>query len=390
MNFVFRTTSPILFGCGEVARAGEVAAQYGRKALLVTGAQALERSGQMDTIAESLSQAGLQWARWRVPGEPTVQLVDEATAFCLAEGCDVVLAIGGGSVLDAGKAIAALATNGGHALEYLEAVEGGGRRKVERQPLPLVCIPTTAGTGSETTRNAVLTVPEARVKRSMRGDLLQPRAAIIDPLLASTAPLSVSTSAGFDALTQLIESYLSTGAQPTTDALAVPGIRMAIRSLRAMAEGTPTREHWERMALASLWSGITLANAGLGAVHGLVSPLGGLRPVPHGAACACLLPHAIRVNAQALRQRAPGSTALARLTEVSAMLVPSGEPSPERAATELERLRRQLGGRSLQDYGVTEEDFPAIIANCRSGSMRSNPIVLTDDELEEILASALG
>jgi len=389
MNFVFRTTSPIFFGCGEVARAGEVAAQYGRKALLVTGAQALERTGQLDIITNSLSQAGVHWAHFRVPGEPTVQLVDEGTTFCLAEGCDVVLAIGGGSVLDAGKAIAALATNGGHAVEYLEAVEGGGRRKVERQPLPLVCVPTTAGTGSEATRNAVLTVPEARVKRSMRSDLLQPSAAIVDPLLASMAPLSVSTAAGFDALTQLIESYLSKGAQPTTDALAVPGIRMAIRSLRAMAEGTPTREHWERMALASLWSGITLANAGLGAVHGLVSPLGGLRPVPHGAACACLLPHAIRVNAQALRRRAPGSTALARLTEVSAMLVSSGEPTPERAATELERLRRQLGGRSLRDYGVTEDDFPLIIANCRSGSMRYNPIVLNDDELEEILASAL-
>lgn len=389
MNFLFRTTSPILFGYGESTRAGEVAAQYGRKVFLVTGASSLERSGMLERIAQGLDRAGLQWVRWQVAGEPTVEMADAGTQLCLSEGCDAILAVGGGSVLDAGKAVAALATNGGQALEYLEAVEGGGRRTIQRSPLPLICVPTTAGTGTEATRNAVLMVPAAGVKRSMRGDLLQPRAAIVDPQLASLAPLSVAAAAGFDALTQLIESYLALGAQPITDALAVPGIRLALRALRAMAAGRPTEEHWEGMALASLWSGITLANAGLGAVHGLVAPLGGLRPVPHGVGCACLLPHAFRINALALAERTPGSTALARCTEVAAMVVPSGEPTPQRAAAELERLRRQLAIRSLRDYGVTEADFPAIIAGCRSGSMRANPIVLTDEELAEILAGAL-
>ncbi|HEY8346402.1 MAG TPA: iron-containing alcohol dehydrogenase [Symbiobacteriaceae bacterium] len=389
MNFVFRTTSPILFGYGESARAGEIAAHYGHRVFLVTGAASLERSGQLERIIGGLTQAGVEWVHWRVSGEPTTHVVDEGADLCRSEGCDVVLAVGGGSVMDAGKAVAALVTNGGKALEYLEAVEGGGRRTIQTPPLPLICVPTTAGTGSEVTRNAVLTVPEARVKRSMRSDLLQPRVAIVDPHLASLAPLSVSTAAAFDALTQLIESYLSKGAQPMTDALAVPGIRLALRSLRAMAEGSPSRDHWEGMALASLWSGITLSNAGLGVVHGLVAPLGGLRPIPHGAACACLLPHAIRVNARALLKQRPGHNALARLIEVAGMIVTTGEPTPDRAATELERLRRQLGGRMLRDYGFTREDFPAIIAGAKGSSMRYNPIDLSEAELEEILAGAL-
>jgi alcohol dehydrogenase class IV len=273
--------------------------------------------------------------------------------------------------------VSALAVNGGSALDYLEEVGSG--RTIERPPLPFIAIPTTAGSGSEATRNAVIRAPQAQVKRSIRHDLLMPRVAIVDPDLSGAAPRDVAASAGMDALTHLLEGYVSTGAQPTTDALAVAGIKLAWRALHALAAGPMDGEERERMALASLWGGIVLANAGLGAAHGLVAPLGGRCSIPHGAGCACLLPGTVRANLKALSERAPGSMALARYASVFKQL---GLSDPVGA---LEDLRRRLGIPSLSSLGFSEAAIPGVVAASRAGSMKYNPIALTDEELSSIL-----
>jgi alcohol dehydrogenase class IV len=387
MGWSFRTAPQIHFGAGERARAPEIAASFGRRVLLVTGAASLERSGALAALVDGLARAGADHARLVVDREPDTAMADEGARMARGGRFDVVLAVGGGSVLDAAKAVAALASNEGAALDYIEEVGGG--RPLARPPLPVVAVPTTAGSGSEVTRNAVLRVPELRVKRSIRSDLMIPRVAIVDPMLLQGAPREVAASAGLDALTHLIEAYLSRGAQPTTDALVLPGIRRAVGALWALAEGTSTPTSHESMALASLWGGIALANAGLGAVHGLVAPLGGRCNVAHGAACGCLLPGTLRVNLRALRQRAPEHPALARFAEIAALVVREGEGTPERAVEALDALRARLGVRRLGALGVRPEDFPDIVAGSRAGSMKYNPIELSDAELEEALHSAL-
>lgn len=388
MQFELRTAGHIVFGMGEHRRAPQAVLRYGRRVFLVTGSRSLERAGILDRWLETFHSADATTVRWIVSGEPETHLVDEGTRICREAQCDVVLAIGGGSVIDAAKAVAALVTNGGQAMDYLEAVGQG--REITRPPLPLIAVPTTAGSGSEVTRNSVLRVPELSVKRSMRSDLLLPRVAIVDPSLASTAPRSVAASSGLDALTHLIESYVSRGAQPTTDALAIRGIGMAFRALRMLADGVATAPDWEAMSLASLWGGICLANAGLGAVHGLVAPLGGLCRVAHGAGCGCLLPATFTTNVRALRARAPRNPALVRYEEIARIIVTDGDPTPERAAAALDALRHDLGVPTLHAQGVTRDQFAAIIAGSRAGSMRYNPIELTDAELEGILIDALG
>lgn len=385
MRFILRTAVQIVFGPGEGLRAPELAVRHGRRVFLVTGATSLERTGLLDALLERLSAAGAEVARWIVPGEPDVGLVDAAAGACREAECSSVLAVGGGSVIDTAKAVAALATNGGVALDYLEEVGGG--REIGLPTLPVVAVPTTAGSGSEATRNSVLTVPHVAQKRSMRSDHLLPRVAIVDPAFSETTPRTVAAAAGLDALTHLVEAYVSTGAQPTTDALAPPGIRLAVQALHALAGERADSTSRERMALAALWGGIALANAGLGAVHGLAAPLGGRCPVPHGAACACLLPHTIAANVAALRRRAPDHPALARYEEVAAM-VNAGDPSPERAASALERLRRLLGVPPLASFGFSAGQLEAVVAGSRGGSMRYNPVELTDGELEGILRSA--
>lgn len=399
--FAFRTARQILFGSGESRRAAEIAGGLGRRVLLVTGARSLERSGRLSAISAALTDRGVAVVHWVVPTEPDIALVDAGAAASREEGCDAVVAVGGGSVIDAGKAVAALATNPGPALDYLEEVGAG--RVLERVPLPVVAVPTTAGSGSETTRNSVLLVPEASVKRSLRSDLLLPAAAIVDPELSATAPPAVAAAAGLDALTHLIESYTSTRAHAMSDALALPGIRLAAAGLQALAAAAaPNRADRQEggkqaaasapaageRALASLWGGITLANAGLGAVHGLAAPLGGTARVAHGVACACLLPHTLVVNVEALRRRQPASPALARYQDVLGIVSPH-DPTPEGTAATLEDLRRRLGVPSLGTVGLHRAELETVVEGSRGGSMRSNPIDLTDAELTTILDAAL-
>jgi alcohol dehydrogenase class IV len=389
VRFILRAPGQVTFGAGCSLEAPALAARFGRRVLLVVGGASLERSGTLERMQIELARAGATSTLLRVTGEPEVRGVDDGAAACRDAGCDAVLAIGGGSVIDSAKAIAALATNAGHASEYLEDLAPEGPRPVARDPLPVVAVPTTAGSGSEVTRNAVLRVATAAVKRSMRSDRMIPRVAVVDPDLTSTAPLAVAASAGLDALTHLIEAYVSRGAQPTTDLMALEGIGRAGDALRALAAGKSTPESQAAMALASLWGGLALANAGLGAVHGLVAPLGGRCAVPHGAGCGCLLAATLRANTGALRSRAPESAALVRYAAVAGALTGDRQATVEGAADAIDALRAALDVGPLARYGVTEEDLAPVIARARGGSMRTNPIELTDAELESILTSAL-
>jgi alcohol dehydrogenase class IV len=363
MNFSLRVPMEVHFGFGAVGKVPEISARFGRRPFVVTGSRPAPF-----VLSDALA--------WSVRGEPEIAVADEGARRCREAGCDVVVGIGGGSVLDTAKATAVLASNGGEALDYLEGVGRG--RVLDRPSLPFIAIPTTAGSGSEATRNSVLRVPDLKVKRSLRSDFMIPRVAVIDPHLSETCSLPVAASAGLDALTHLIEGYVSNGAQATTDALALRGIRVAAQGLVALARGKPDVE---AMALASFWGGIVLANAGLGAVHGLVAPLGGRCAVPHGMGCACLLAATMETNIEALRARAPESPALPRYTEVREAL---------KDVPDLSKLRRDLGVPSLLSFGLRRDEFPAVITASRAGSMNYNPITLTDAELERILLASLS
>lgn len=395
MQFQFRCAGQLLFGRGEHRRAAGLAAGLGRRVFLVTGAASLAKSGVLASLTASLAERAEHIEHVTVSAEPTVDQADSLAKQCQAAGCQVVLAVGGGSVLDVGKAVAALATNAGAGIDYLEDVGRGTPRALAEVPLPVVAVPTTAGSGSEVTRNSVLKVPELQVKRSLRSDLMIPKVAIVDPDLLTTAPQRVAASAGMDALTHLIEGYLSTGAQPLTDALALRGIRLLWQALHRLADCFRGRlaslhpDMYEQLALTSLWGGIVLANAGLGAVHGLVAPLGGLCNVAHGDGCACLLPATFRVNAQALLSRQPQSPARARLAEIVQLLT-EGSDDVDAAVTRLASLRKELGILGLADQGTRQRQFEQVVRQARGGSMRSNPIVLTDEELHLILESSLS
>jgi alcohol dehydrogenase class IV len=322
--------------------------------------------------------------RFSVPREPDIELADQAAALARSSGAEAVLAIGGGSALDIAKAAAALARNPGSARDYLEGLPNGGPQPITLAPLPLVCVPTTAGTGSEVTKNAVLQVPDLEVKRSMRSELLFPHAAFVDPTLSSRAPLAVRAGTGFDALTHLVEAFCSRNASPITDALARDGIPRAVNALRALAAGTASEAEALDLALASTLGGICLANAGLGAAHGLIAPLGGLYPnIPHGAGLACLLPATLIVNAQAAQADAIAS---ARLRELAELLIgPSGTVT--QASEELAGLRQKLGLPTLASYARI--DVARVIAS-PSGSLKTNPVALGEPGLRAILELALA
>jgi alcohol dehydrogenase class IV len=354
--FAFRTAGAIAFGRGASQTLGETLARFGQRVLLVTGARSFAASGALDRARERFASAGLHVEMLTVSGEPDVDTVDRGVSAARECGAQVVAAIGGG-------------------------------RKIGAPPLPLIAVPTTAGTGSEVTRNAVLRVPEAAVKRSMRDDRMMPSVAVVDPDLVATAR-DVAVPAALDAMTHLIESYVSLGAQPTTDLIAFEGARRAAFALRMLADGRETTGVWDELALVSLWGGLALANAGLGAVHGLAAPLGGRCAIGHGAACAALLAPTIRANIEALRARSRGAPALARFEALAVAL--SASDDPMRLADDIDILRRRLRARSLGALGARPADVSEIVTMARGGSMKHNPVVLTDRELESILLAAMG
>jgi alcohol dehydrogenase class IV len=379
MRFEFATATRIAFGPGTARDLPALAAPMGKRALLVTGAAA-DRAWPL--------VKGLDAIPFAVSGEPTVELIRQGTSYARENGCDFVIAIGGGSAIDAGKALAALLTNPGDALDYLEVIGRG--QPLDRTPAPFLAVPTTAGTGSEVTRNAVLGSPEHRVKASLRSASMLPRIAIVDPELALTLPRSVTASTGLDALTQVIEPYVSSRANSMTDLFCVEGIRRAATALPAAWENGRDLEARTSMSWVALLGGLALANAGLGAVHGFAAPVGGMFPAPHGAICAAVLPHAMEVNIRALRAREPNGRALERYGEVARLLTGRAQATAEEGARWVDELVNRLEVPHLRTYGVRDEDAPALIEKAeRSSSMKGNPIALTSDELREIVARSI-
>lgn len=381
--FEFATAGRILFGQGSVQQLGSIAADYGARALLVTGGS----PSRAQAIIPLLEAAGVAATLYSVPHEPTVPMAREAVALARQIGAQVVIGFGGGAALDAGKAIAALATNHGDPLDYLEVIGRG--QALSEAPLPYIAIPTTAGTGAEVTRNAVLASAEHRVKVSLRSPLMLPRVALIDPTLALSVPPNVTASTGMDALTQVIEPFVTPAANPMTDAFARDGIVRAARALRrAYAQGDDLDAR-EDMALAALMGGLALANARLGAVHGFAAPIGGMFDAPHGAICAALLAPVMRMNVQALRARDPQRPALARYAEVARLLTGRDAATPEDGADWVAALAADLAIPPLSAYGITHAHFDEIAQKAaQASSMKGNPIPLTHDELVSILAAA--
>ncbi|HZO87661.1 MAG TPA: iron-containing alcohol dehydrogenase [Chthonomonadaceae bacterium] len=384
MRFEFATAGRILFGPGRLQEAGKLAADLGRHALIVTG----RTSDRAAPLLEQLEASGMEAARFAVAGEPTLETIRQGVEAARQAGCDLVIGMGGGSALDTGKAIAALLANGGDPLDYVEIIGAG--KPLLRPSLPYLAIPTTAGTGAEVTRNAVLGVPEHRIKVSLRSLFLLPRAALVDPELTYSLPPDVTAATGMDALTQLIEPFVCNRANPFSDALCREGMPRAARSLRRACEDGSDTAAREDMALASLLGGLALANAGLGAVHGFAGPIGGMFPAPHGAICGCLLPVVMAVNLQALRERQPEGEALRRYTEAARLLTGDPQASAEEGVAWVQELRTALPIPALSAYGVTPADFSELIDKAaRASSMQANPLPLTEAEMREILQRAV-
>lgn len=389
--FEFFSPVRILFGRGGFQQLGTLAAEAGRTALLVTNAGQSGDGGLLDQAGQLLREAGVGVVFHRQRGEPTVRDIETALATARVSDCQLVVGLGGGSALDTAKAVAGLIANGGGPLDYLEVVGQG--KKLHSPATPWIAVPTTAGTGAEVTRNAVIGVPEQGFKASLRSELLLPRIALIDPELAVGVPAAVTARSGMDALCQLIEAFTSRGAQPITDALARESIGRAARALpRAVANGQD-RDAREEMALAALFSGIALTHAGLGAVHGFAAPAGANYPIPHGTVCARLLPPVVAANAAALADQAPDHPGLDKYRELGRLLTGRTELPDDQAIEAAVRLLTQMVEQleipRLSDFGLQPEGFPPLIARARrSSSMRYNPVTLSDTALEEILRQA--
>lgn len=384
MQFEFATATRIIFGAGTLAQAGEIAADMGTRALIVTG-RTTERAAP---LLEILQEKNVACEIFSVPGEPTTEIASQGTQKARRTGCDLVIGFGGGSPLDAGKAIAALLTNGGEPLDYLEVIGKG--QPISKPAAPYLAIPTTAGPGTEVTRNSVLKSPEHRMKVSMRSPLLLPQVALLDPELTYALPPAVTASTGLDAFTQVLEAYVSNKANPLTDAICREGMARAARSLRRAFENGNDTTAREDMAITSLFGGLALANAKLGAVHGFAGPAGGMFPIPHGTVCAKLLPFVMEANVRALQDRQPESPILQRYDEIAQILTGNSSASSSDGVQWVQNLCDVLQVPPLSNYGMTEEDIPTLVEkSAKSSSMRGNPIVLTPDELRQIVEQAM-
>lgn len=383
MNFEFATASRIIFGRHTAAQAASLCREWGRSVLMVTGS----RPGRASFITDSLRSAGLDVSVFSIQKEPTLQEARNGAVMAREIKADAIIGLGGGSAVDGGKAVAALATQPGDALDYLEVVGQG--RALDRPSLPFLAMPTTAGTGAEATRNAVLAVPEHGVKASLRHASMLPRVALIDPALALECPSEVTAASGMDALTQCLEAFVSCRAQPMTDVLCLEGIRRSMRSLERAVNDGRDLDAREDMALAALFSGMALANAGLGAVHGFAAPVGGQFSAPHGAVCAALLAPVWEANLSAARQAAAPET-LERFQTAAALLTGRPDAHAEAALPVLRGLAERLRIPGLASYGIRLQDLDDLALKAsKASSMKGNPVPLDQPALRSILQAAL-
>ena len=383
----------IEFGSGVLAKVPGFAARFGKRVLLVTGGKALRESRHWENLLQGMRSHGLEWDVMQVSSEPSPQLIDDAVTQFKNAAIDVVIGIGGGSVLDSAKAIAGLLKPGNSVLDHLEGV--GPELPYHGPATPFIAVPTTAGTGAEATKNSVLSVHgDAGYKKSFRDEQLVPRYAVVDPDLLETCPPELIAANGMDALTQLLESYVSKRANAFTDALALSGMTAVRDSLITWFQGEGDQaQARSQMAYAAMLSGITLAQVGLGSVHGLASPLGAFFPIPHGVVCGVLVAEATRMNIDAMEARDAANPALAKYAQVGRIF---------RQRTHLEEVgarvflvhtltqwTKQLQLPRLSAYGVNESSVDHVVAHCRGSSMQTNPIVLSDAELKTVLLKCL-
>lgn len=381
MNFEFATATRIVFGTGKFAEVGALAAALGTRALVVGGA----RPGRAVQTTERLNQAGVASTVFPVAGEPTIELVESAIRSARAEQVDLVIAIGGGSVIDAGKAIAALLANEGDLLDYVEVIGRG--RALRQAALPFIAIPTTAGTGAEVTRNAVLAAPVPQVKVSLRSALMLPTVALVDPELTYDLPPALTASTGLDALTQLIEPFTCNRANPLTDAICREGMSRVARSLRVAYHEGRNAAAREDMALAGLFGGLALANAGLGAAHGFAAPIGGMFNAPHGAVCAALLPQVMAMNIRALERK---GCSRERFDEVARILTGLAAAIAADGVRWVTELVQELNIPGLSAYGIGAAHVNELVAKAaKASSMKANPVALTPEELSAVLQASL-
>ncbi len=385
MRFEFAPTTQIIFGPETSKDIGTFAAKMGCHAFVITGRSA-DRAAPLIKL---LRKQNVTFSRFRIPAEPTTDLALAAVEKARRNACDFVIGVGGGSVLDTGKVVAALLTNSGELSDYLEVI--GGSQPLSRRSAPYIAIPTTAGTGTEVTSNAVLDSPRHAVKVSMRSPFMLPYLALVDPELTYSMPPSITAGTGLDAFTQLLEAFVSRQANPLTDGICREGLRRAAGSLkRAYLDGRNVTARTD-MCLASLFGGLALANAKLGAVHGFAGPLGGMYNAAHGALCAALLPHVMEANIKALRSRASESPALERYDEVARIITSASTARAADGIAWVQELCLQLHVPSLAVYGINEADFSTVVTKSqKSGSMKGNPITLTEEELMVILQTAVG
>jgi alcohol dehydrogenase class IV len=384
MNFEFGTAGRIVFGAGTLREIGAQAKCRVRRAFVVTG----RNTHRAEQLLALLRENGVDAVTFSVPGEPEISTIENGTALARSEKCDLVFGFGGGSVLDAAKAMAAMLTNEGEVLDYVEVIGRG--KPLTKRPAPFIAIPTTAGTGSEVTRNAVLASPEHKVKVSLRSSFMLPKMAVVDPELTYDLPPALTASTGLDALTQLIEPYVCSRANPMTDSFCEGGVWRVARSLRTAVTNGRNKEAREDMAVASLFGGLALANAGLGAVHGFAGPIGGMFPAPHGAICAALLPHVMATNIRALRERDERSWALNRYYKIARLLTGNPDATADAGVEWVRELVADLCIPRLGTYGIRQEHVAELVEkSTKASSMKANPIALTPAELSSALQKAL-
>ena len=383
----------IEFGAGSINKVPSIAASFGKRALLVTGGRSFVNSDHWEKLQKDLKAQGITWESLKVSGEPSPGLVDEVVSNLRGMDFDVVIGIGGGSVMDGAKAIAGLLKPGNSVMDYLEGV--GPELPYAGPATPFIAVPTTAGTGSEATKNAVLSLQGKKgFKKSFRHETLVPRYAVVDPDLLATCPPELIAANGMDALTQLLESYVSTKANPFTDALAMSGLTAARDSLLHWYDGVgDVGDARAKMAYAALLSGITLAQVGLGSVHGLASPLGAFFPIPHGVVCGTLVAEATRVNIETMESRDAENPALVKYSKAGRLF--RGKAHLDDAGARvvlvhtLAEWTEHMKLPRLASYGVAESELDHVVTHCRGSSMKTNPIVLTDAEVRTILQRRL-
>jgi alcohol dehydrogenase class IV len=382
MRFEFSTATRVIFGPGTLREFKP--AQFGRSALVVRG----RNRSRVEPLLRLLKESSIPFTAFAIDGEPTIDMVSKGVVAARESGCDFVIGFGGGSAIDTAKAIAALLPNPGDILDYLEVIGRGA--PLVNPPLPFVAIPTTAGAGAEVTRNAVIASPQHGVKASLRSPLLLPQLAIVDPELTLNLPRHLTATTGMDALTQLIEPYVCIRANPMTDSLCREGIPSVAQFLQRACDQPDDLNARRAMSLASLFSGMALANAGLGAVHGFAAAIGGAFSAPHGAICAALLPHVMDVNLRVLQERLPQSTALPRFTKIARWLTGRGQAEARDGIEWVRQLCLELNIPRLSSYGLSVKDVPALCEKAAAASsMKANPLPLTSSELHEILSAAL-